>query len=148
MSVYFITAREVGRVKIGCGYDPWDRLERLKTGSPVELALEAVIDGSYDEERELHRQFAGHRIRGEWFNLCPEIEALIISLPAPVRGCEGGTRSQRKRILRLAADNAAIEVRADQRRKSDEELADEQIRRERELYAEAMRDFASLETRA
>lgn len=147
MSVYLITAREVGKVKIGCANDPWDRLEKLRTASPVELSLEAVLAGAYEEERAYHQRFAAHRVRGEWFNLCPEIESLILASAAPVRGFDR-RRSQRRKLLELIADNDAIEARAGQRRKSDEELADEQIERERALYAEAMRDFAALEKEA
>lgn len=37
MSAYFITARAVGMVKIGCAYDPFDRLKTLQ----VRLAQQA-----------------------------------------------------------------------------------------------------------
>lgn len=85
MSVYFITAREVGKVKIGCAYDPFVRLEKLQTSSPVDLTLEAILRGAYREEKEFHRRFAEHRVRGEWFALCPEIEALIATNSPPKR---------------------------------------------------------------
>lgn len=85
MSVYFITAREVGKVKIGCAYNPFSRLATMQIASPVELSLEAVFRGAYKEEKERHRQFAEHRVRGEWFHLCPEIEALIATVARPKR---------------------------------------------------------------
>lgn len=85
MSVYFITAREVGRVKVGCAFNPHDRFERLQTASPVELALEAVMRGAHKEERELHLRFAADRLHGEWFNITPEIELMILTYRAPKR---------------------------------------------------------------
>lgn len=77
MSVYFITCRELGRVKIGHAGNPNRRFQGLKTGSPAPIALEAFFDGGEKEERELHKRFAEHRQQGEWFTLCPEIEAVI-----------------------------------------------------------------------
>lgn len=83
MSVYFITAREVGMVKIGCAYEPARRMAHMQTMSPCELALEAIFPGAYQEEKELHLQFASQRVRGEWFRITPEIEAVIASAPPP-----------------------------------------------------------------
>ena len=85
MSVYFITARQVGKVKIGCAYDPHVRLEKLQAASPVELTIEALMRGSHQEERALHARFAAHRLHGEWFDLAPEIELMIATFPAPKR---------------------------------------------------------------
>lgn len=85
MSVYFITAREVGRVKIGCAYDPFLRLERLQTASPVTLKLEALLKGSHAEERQIHKLFADERCHGEWFVITEEIERAIAANPAPRR---------------------------------------------------------------
>jgi hypothetical protein len=81
MSVYFITAREVGMVKIGCAFNPRSRFNTIQTSSPVEVALEAWVSGSYPEEREFHSRFAHLRVRGEWFKLTPEIEEIIASNP-------------------------------------------------------------------
>lgn len=84
MSVYFITAREVGRVKIGFSRNPQSRLVAVQTHSPVELKLERVADGCEAEERTLHERFGTHRVRGEWFTLAPEIEAFMATLPQHV----------------------------------------------------------------
>lgn len=83
MSVYFITAREVGRVKIGCAFDPHQRFEKIQAMSPCELKLEAILKGSHAEERAIHKLFCEERIRGEWFELTDEIEAVILANPAP-----------------------------------------------------------------
>lgn len=85
MSVYFITCRELGVVKIGYAYDPVDRLKTLQTAFPMKLKVEGAMPGSYERERELHRLLAKHRMKGEWFKLCPEIEAIIAEVKAPSR---------------------------------------------------------------
>ena len=78
MAVYFITAREVGRVKIGyTDGTPRDRFNWINANSPVAVALEAVLEGGREQERAFHIKFAEHCVKGEWFALCPEIEALI-----------------------------------------------------------------------
>jgi hypothetical protein len=83
VSVYLITAREVNRVKIGCAYNPHQRLERLQTMSPCLLVLEAVLKGSHAEERAIHKLFDDERVRGEWFEITDEIERVITANPAP-----------------------------------------------------------------
>jgi hypothetical protein len=77
MSVYYVTCRTLGLVKIGHANDPKRRFQGFKTSSPVPIALEAQSDGGEAEERDLHARFAELREIGEWFRLCPEIEALI-----------------------------------------------------------------------
>lgn len=79
MTVYFVTARELGLVKIGCTRHTDYRIGGLKTSSPADLKVEALLPGYYDREKELHEQFAEHRVRGEWFKITDEIEAIISS---------------------------------------------------------------------
>ena len=81
MSVYFVTAREVGRVKIGYAQNPQARVVSVQTHSPVPLRLERTCDGGKAEEEALHERFAAHRVRGEWFDLAPEIERHMATLP-------------------------------------------------------------------
>lgn len=85
MSVYFITCRQTGMVKIGCAYDPFDRLRTLQIGSPTKLKIEALLKGSNKREREIHKLLAKHRVRGEWFRICPAIEAIIKEVAKPTR---------------------------------------------------------------
>lgn len=75
--IYFITARDLGRVKIGYSEEPRSRFIKMRTDSPVTLALERIRDGGVDVERTLHARFAAYRLNGEWFNLSPEIEAYM-----------------------------------------------------------------------
>lgn len=85
MSVYFITCRKTGMVKIGCAYDPFRRLKTLQMGSPTKLKIEALLKGSHKREKQLHKLLAKHRVHGEWFKLSPEIEAIIKEVAKPTR---------------------------------------------------------------
>lgn len=101
MSVYFITCRETATVKIGCADEPAKRLKAMQTGCPHKLVIEAVFKGSYKREREFHAQFAEHRIRGEWFNLTPEIEATIVKSDPPEFAFHRAGISQEAKLKRL-----------------------------------------------
>lgn len=69
-TTYLIAADDSPLVKIGyTGGDPMKRLAGLQTGQPATLRLVRFWPGDY--ERALHRRFAQHRKRGEWFDLRP-----------------------------------------------------------------------------
>lgn len=57
----------------------------LRTSTFADLALEAVIPASASNEKELHSRFSEGHIRREWFNITPEIEALIALFPIGLR---------------------------------------------------------------
>lgn len=78
--VYFVQCNEY--VKIGKSIQLPLALRSLQRGNPYDLEVVAVISCESAErmselEADLHRQFKEHRIRGEWFSLCPEIETHI-----------------------------------------------------------------------
>ena len=79
--IYFITAREMGMVKIGCADDPQARFHTVQVSCPFDLRLERVCKGGLSGEARLHAQFADIRIRGEWFTITAELETLMQSLP-------------------------------------------------------------------
>lgn len=77
-SVYFIRSERCGPVKIGIANDVDARLLSLQTAHPHPLTVIAVIpNGGKLKERELHLQFAGSRLNGEWFEWTPEMEEFI-----------------------------------------------------------------------
>lgn len=89
MSVYVITCRSLGVAKIGFSKNPEKRAELVRTYCPGPTALEAVVPAVTSNETDIHRALKEHRVHGEWFKICDEIEALIaahkyIPLP-PVR---------------------------------------------------------------
>lgn len=81
--VYF--AYREGHIKIGSSADPLRRLRSLALGGvvmpngvqPGELQLLATERGGQSRERELHVEFAKHRVAGEWFEDCIELRQYI-----------------------------------------------------------------------
>lgn len=72
---YFIRCGDT--VKIGCSRDVAARLATLQISNAAPLQLLGVTPES---ESTLHRQFAEHRLHGEWFRLAPAIEAYCAAL--------------------------------------------------------------------
>lgn len=77
MSVYVITCRSLGVAKIGFSKNPAARAELIKTYCPGPTSLEAIVPAVTTNETDIHRALKDHRVHGEWFKLCDEIEALI-----------------------------------------------------------------------
>jgi hypothetical protein len=75
--VYVIGSPEPRIVKIGYSTAPEKRLWFLQVGSPVELRLLAVFEGSQDLEAALHRYFGACHVRGEWFELGDDPVAVV-----------------------------------------------------------------------
>lgn len=72
---YFVQCGDL--VKIGKARDPRRRLIMMQTGNPVQLTLLLVCHGYAAPEKELHKQFAHLRVRGEWFRYGEEISGYI-----------------------------------------------------------------------
>lgn len=71
--VYFVGGIE-GPVKIGFTQQPIkERLKCIQNGSPVKLYVLATLPAPRAKEKRYHRQFAAHRLHGEWFERVPEI---------------------------------------------------------------------------
>lgn len=70
--VYFI-GYDGGPIKIGHSVNPTARLVDLQMGSHEDLRILATMPGGLRKERELHRRFAAHRLRGEWFSPVEEV---------------------------------------------------------------------------
>ena len=73
---YFIGGDE-GPVKIGYATNPKNRLQELRCAHWIELRILATATGGIYRERYYHIIFENWRMRGEWFERCPEIEAEI-----------------------------------------------------------------------
>lgn len=75
--VYFVQMGRNGPIKIGQSRDDRTlrrRLEALSTSLPYAPRLRGVVPGvGRDYEQALHRRFARHRLRGEWFRPMPEV---------------------------------------------------------------------------
>jgi hypothetical protein len=83
--VYLIRVVDTNMVKIGYTTNPVrHRMSQLQVGNPNALEILALVETPrYKEiERELHQLLANRRVRGEWFNLQPDVdcEALLSKL--------------------------------------------------------------------
>lgn len=81
--VYFV--RSGNAIKIGISYSPKKRLRGIATDNHGELKLLLAMPGNAARERGLHKKFKKHRIRGEWFNLVPEITKYIAGVKKRLR---------------------------------------------------------------
>lgn len=88
--IYFIRAKQSGRVKIGyTGGDGASRLAQLQTGSPEQLELLATIDGGLDVEKRFHELFDKCRVHGEWFQPTWQFRQALQWLQAGAPVCGG-----------------------------------------------------------
>lgn len=74
--VYFIQRGEDGPIKIGWTNNIDARQDELQIACAEPLFLRASLLGDSDLEKKVHRFFADHRIRGEWFEAEPVLKAL------------------------------------------------------------------------
>jgi hypothetical protein len=76
LRVYFIGGDE-GPIKIGRSCDPEARCREMNVGAPIDYRVLATTQGGSAMERAYHLRFEYARLRGEWFERRPEIEAEI-----------------------------------------------------------------------
>lgn len=86
--VYFIRAVGTSRIKLGFSAEPEKRLRELQTASPNRLVLLAKWPGTVAIERQLHKEFAEYRVRGEWFKLPRPLIEQLLGSAKPVRSVE------------------------------------------------------------
>jgi hypothetical protein len=73
--VYFVACREF--IKIGWSENWQSRLANMQTSNPDPIKVLLVLAQPKSLESDLHKQFAAHSHRGEWFRDHPEIRAFI-----------------------------------------------------------------------
>lgn len=73
--IYAIQAGQ--QVKIGCAKNPRARRSEIQVCCPEECIILGVCDGNQKHEKELHQNFSHARVRGEWFELTPDIASWI-----------------------------------------------------------------------
>jgi hypothetical protein len=108
--VYFIEAVGLNVIKIGYARDIGERIRKLRPGCPAPLRLLGTAPGGLSAEQEFHRTLAAHRIHGEWFRRCPELEKVLAGIDAPQPFAPPLMRRSRRLILedhRTAAQIAA-----------------------------------------
>jgi hypothetical protein len=81
--VYFLR-RERGPIKIGLSKNPGERRYQIMLDVGERVEILAMIVGSRDKERALHKKFGHLKITKEWFRPDPELLDYIGSLPDDV----------------------------------------------------------------
>ncbi len=69
-AIYAIQAAHGGPIKIGYVEKEdglWQRMRALQCGNPYPLVFRMVVEGTRDQEQELHREYGDLRLAGEWF---------------------------------------------------------------------------------
>lgn len=90
-SIYFIQAGDGGPVKIGYTMaDPTLRVKVMGTHNHEELTLLGSFPAPRSTETSLHRRFAEHRIRGEWFRPHPDLLEVALGTPKGPPGDQMG----------------------------------------------------------
>lgn len=79
-SIYVVERDTDSAVKIGWTSDIRRRLHDLKKDEQAAIVLLVVFPGDKPDELRLHARFAAHRVDGEWFRACPEIDAFLKAL--------------------------------------------------------------------
>jgi hypothetical protein len=75
--IYFMQTGTEGLVKIGKSTDVNFRIETIQSWEPSALHIIRTLDAPDWVERWLHRQFAPHRKRGEWFKFHPDMLTIV-----------------------------------------------------------------------
>jgi len=76
-SIYFIQAGKGGPIKVGNALDVRQRLNTLQVASPEKLTLLHSMSGTPELEKAYHKEWAEHRLRGEWFRPARDILLFI-----------------------------------------------------------------------
>ncbi len=81
--IYFLRCEsEPAFIKIGCSLYPPRRQEALGALLPFEMTFLAEIEGNPCLEAALHRHLSDHRVKGEWFQDCEPVRAVIADVLA------------------------------------------------------------------
>ncbi len=76
--IYFMRRADgVGPVKIGCSKVPAERLAIFANWSPEPLEIITIVQGTFNDERRIHRQFEEYRLHSEWFEAAPPVLAMV-----------------------------------------------------------------------
>lgn len=82
--LYFVESQCQERfIKIGIASNIHERLSKLQISTAYELKLLKLVKDAAHLEREIHKEFASSRVRGEWFRSSPALLELIDSFPDP-----------------------------------------------------------------
>jgi hypothetical protein len=103
-TVYFIGCN--GRIKIGFTKSIEVRLKTFRTAHPDEIRLIGTVPASRHFEHELHVRLRQYVVKGEWFQDCPEVRAVIDDVLGG-NICEAGGELAREFLEEIAEGSKA-----------------------------------------
>lgn len=105
--IYFV--RETGNqyIKIGTAIDVASRTKGLQTANPRKLHVKAILEGSHQTEKELHKLFEKSNVRGEWFKFNDDIKFFVRAIQE---------NPQTKNIYSLCRKSQEMRIRAKAKR--------------------------------
>lgn len=65
--VYVIGNEHMKICKIGYSVNPHKRISAIQTGCPYPIEIIAIVKGSREMEKALHRKYVMYKTSGEWF---------------------------------------------------------------------------------
>jgi hypothetical protein len=109
--IYFTQDLERHQIKIGftSGDDAEVRRQALQTGNPSRLVVLFTMDGTRQDETNLHERFSASRECGEWFRPTPDLLQFIIR-EADFRGYASGQQAALEEIRALREAQVAREA--------------------------------------
>lgn len=90
--IYFAQAGDGGAIKIGSSRNAQRRVLSLGNAAHEDISLLGVMSGGTADEFTLHKKFAAHRIRREWFHPAPELLDFIKSHARPLESFPAAMR--------------------------------------------------------
>jgi hypothetical protein len=109
--IYFTQDLERHHIKIGftAGDDAEVRRQALQTGNPSQLVVLFTMDGTRQDETNLHERFSASRECGEWFRPTPDLLQFIIR-EADLRGYASGQQAALEEVRALRDAQVAREA--------------------------------------
>lgn len=67
--IYFFGNRELNFVKIGYTSQPIIRYKTIDAHTPFKLTMFKIIEGTKEQEKNLHKNLSKYRIKLEWYSM-------------------------------------------------------------------------------
>jgi hypothetical protein len=75
--IYFIQIEPRGPIKIRLSSNVELRKRTLDCALPYKTKVLGIVEAKIEQEKELHKRFKSHHIKGEWFRACHDITSYI-----------------------------------------------------------------------
>jgi len=114
--IYFIRSGDF--VKIGVAKNPWERLEKFRTGNPLPMEMIAIAPGGYRHEKDYHQLLSEHHYSREWYRY----EGRVIQVIELIH--EGHPELQKRPVFSIYGSDHALSDKRRPASKGDISAAD------------------------